>query len=131
MRRLALALVLIFPLPVLAAGLNDTGITFCGAYSSGNNTPCTGSGPAGQDSRYGRDADAAASKLGGSRKTSGRYNPAIDPKYFPNTPSSYFWSGSPYANHSSSAWYVNFGYGDANYNSRSGDYYVRLMRGGQ
>ena len=60
------------------------------------------------------------------------YNPAIDTKTFPATPNSDFWSGSPNANNSSYAWYVNFGYGYANNdlwsNLSSG---VRLVRGGQ
>ena len=39
------------------------------------------------------------------------YNPAIDSAAFPNTPDSDFWSGSPYASSSGSAWGVNFTYG--------------------
>jgi hypothetical protein len=47
-------------LPTLAAGpLNDTGITFCGAYPRGISAPCLGTEPAGQDAHYGRDAAAA------------------------------------------------------------------------
>ena len=42
--------------------INDTGITFCGVYPSGN-IPCDGSEPAGQDAHYGRDAAAAAGQL--------------------------------------------------------------------
>jgi len=51
------------PIPLTAAGLNDTGIQFCGEATSGNNEPCTGSEPAGQDAHYGRDAAAAAGTL--------------------------------------------------------------------
>jgi hypothetical protein len=61
----------------------------------------------------------------------GRVNPSIDPTYFPNTPSSYFWSGSPYANFSNFAWFVYFGYGYAYSYYRSNYYGVRLVRGGQ
>jgi hypothetical protein len=62
----------------------------------------------------------------------GRASPTIDPIYFPNTPSSsYFWSGSPFANHSSSAWYVYFYFGFVYYFNRYYDYSVRLVRGGQ
>ncbi len=61
----------------------------------------------------------------------GRVNPAIDPDYFPNTPGSYFWSGSPYADGSYDAWYVYFGYGGAYGNYRGNGYAVRLVRGGQ
>jgi hypothetical protein len=46
----------IAPPPSVQGGpLNDTGITFCGDYPDGNNDPCTGSEPLGQDSDYGRD----------------------------------------------------------------------------
>ena len=34
--------------------------------------------------------------------------PMIDPNAFPSTPSEVFWSSSPYAGSSGSAWYVNF-----------------------
>ncbi|MDP5137338.1 DUF1566 domain-containing protein [Rheinheimera baltica] len=43
--------------------LNDTGITFCGGAASGNNSPCNGSEPTGQDAHYGRDAAYAAGAL--------------------------------------------------------------------
>ncbi|MEA1053293.1 DUF1566 domain-containing protein [Lamprobacter modestohalophilus] len=43
--------------------LNDTGITFCGEADSGNNRPCTGAEPVGQDAYVGRDAAAAAGQL--------------------------------------------------------------------
>jgi hypothetical protein len=61
-----------------------------------------------------------------------RYYPAIDTDWFPNTPSSWFWSSSPFAGGSNGAWGVDFGYGGVNY----GDYkgyalYVRLVRGGK
>lgn len=60
-----------------------------------------------------------------------RMNPAIDPDYFMITPSSDFWSGSPYAGSSNDAWYVNFGSGYAYFNLRSDTLHVRLVRGGQ
>ena len=43
--------------------LNDTGIAFCGEATSGNNAPCTGSEPTGQDAHYGRDVAVAAGRL--------------------------------------------------------------------
>lgn len=43
--------------------LNDTGITFCGEVFFGNNDPCSGSEPLGQDANYGRDALATADAL--------------------------------------------------------------------
>jgi hypothetical protein len=54
--------------------LNDTGITFCGNASRGNNSPCLGTEPAGQDKHYGRDAAALAgtlNKVGGSGGNNG------------------------------------------------------------
>ncbi|WP_201091323.1 DUF1566 domain-containing protein [Thiocystis minor] len=57
--------------------------------------------------------------------------PTIDQTAFPNPPSSYVWSGSPYAGYSSHAWYVYFGYGYAHYYDRSYSSHVRLVCGGQ
>ncbi len=62
----------------------------------------------------------------------GRVAPAIDPVFFPNTPSSVVWSGSPNASYSNDAWLVHFGYGFANNGSYRGNgYHVRLVRAGQ
>ena len=59
-------------------------------------------------------------------------NPAINTTFFPNTPSSGFWSSSPYANLSSYAWYVYFYYGTVlRYGYKYGQEYVRLVRDGQ
>jgi Protein of unknown function (DUF1566) len=60
-------------------------------------------------------------------------DPAIDPDYFPNTPASFFWSGSPDAGSSIYAWFVNFGNGHANVNieGRSLAFPVRVVRTGQ
>ena len=56
-------------------------------------------------------------------------NPAIDTTYFPNTQSSYFWSSSPSAGNSGSAWYVYFGYGYSHNDfSKSYNDSVRLVR---
>lgn len=38
--------------------LNDSGIDFCGGATSGDNKPCLGTEPAGQDSHHGPDKDA-------------------------------------------------------------------------
>jgi hypothetical protein len=57
--------------------------------------------------------------------------PTINPAIFPGTPSSYFWSGSPYASKSSYAWAVGFNGGYASYGNRGDGYSVRLVRGGQ
>lgn len=62
----------------------------------------------------------------------GRVAPAIDTRFFPNTPSWYFWSGSPFAFSASGAWLVYFVSGDSYANLRSyNDIHVRLVRGGQ
>jgi hypothetical protein len=57
--------------------------------------------------------------------------PTINPTYFPNTPSSYFWSGSPSTYYLSNAWGVYFDVGLVSGNDRSGGNRVRLVRGGQ
>ena len=233
--------------------LNDTGITFCGGATSGNNNPCLGTEPSGQDNNYGRDAAAVAgalTKVGGSAgavgggpngfdfskianngsvipasaalgtaptdwactrdnvtgliwevKTAsglrnqvhtytwymtnspdgnngtvsggtcatagrcdtekftvdvnttglcgfntgwrmptvkelqgiadfGRVNPAIDPTYFPNTPSSYVWSGTPFASYPDYSYRVDFGNGGNPYWYRNSSNSARLVRGG-
>ena len=61
----------------------------------------------------------------------GRSEPAIDTHYFPETPLGSYWSSSPDANHSDSAWYVFFGVGYVYYGNKDDAAYVRLVRGGQ
>jgi hypothetical protein len=61
----------------------------------------------------------------------GRYNPAIDSDYFPNTINNWYWSSSPVASFNGSAWVVGFGSGSGSSHGESGDRYVRLVRGGQ
>ncbi|MCX8520151.1 MAG: DUF1566 domain-containing protein, partial [Rhodoferax sp.] len=55
-------------------------------------------------------------------------SPRIDTTWFPNTQANHYWTSSPYAGYSYSAWYVNFIVGSVSYNLRSGYYYVRLVR---
>jgi len=57
-----------------------------------------------------------------------RTNPCIDADAFPNTPSEWFWSASPYANSSNFAWIVDFGYGYSGDNSVDFTYRVRCVR---
>jgi hypothetical protein len=57
--------------------------------------------------------------------------PTINQQVFPNTPSSWFWSGSPSAGLAYCAWCVDFGYGYASYYYRGYNGRVRLVRGGQ
>ena len=57
-----------------------------------------------------------------------RSNPAIDPVAFPNTPSEWFWSSSPYASYSNLAWLIYFGAGYTSYYYISYPYGVRCVR---
>lgn len=59
------------------------------------------------------------------------YYPAINLTVFPNTPSSYFWSSSPYAYSSNSAWLVAFGSGTDGIHGKDSALRVRLVRGVQ
>ena len=59
------------------------------------------------------------------------YSPAINVTLFPNTPSSSYWSASPYASSSAYAWYVHFYYGSDYGGNRTYGLYVRLVRTGQ
>ncbi|WP_295436623.1 DUF1566 domain-containing protein [uncultured Thiodictyon sp.] len=59
------------------------------------------------------------------------YEPAINATFFPNTPSSWFWSASPYASYPDYAWGVNFGYGYVDGDNKHYAGSVRLVRGGQ
>lgn len=66
----------------------------------------------------------------------GCHDPAINLSVFPNDPGLsgwsglYVWSGSP-ASFGPYAWFVRFYDGNVSSSSRSGDYRVRLVRGGQ
>ena len=58
--------------------------------------------------------------------------PTINDSVFPRTPSSYFWSGSPFADDTNGAWFVGFSGGLAYYYGfRRSGIHVRLVRGGQ
>jgi hypothetical protein len=59
------------------------------------------------------------------------YEPAIDLAVFPATPSNYFWSASPDAYNSFNAWNVTFYTAFDGNLSKSNNYHVRLVRGGQ
>jgi hypothetical protein len=57
-------------------------------------------------------------------------SPAVNAAVFPDTPSSYFWSSSPYAASANGAWSVDFGFGAVNASVKTGKLHVRLVRGG-
>jgi hypothetical protein len=57
-----------------------------------------------------------------------RSNPAIDVTAFPATPSSWFWTSSPYAGDAAGAWNVDFNDGGVYDGSRSYGSQVRLVR---
>jgi hypothetical protein len=59
------------------------------------------------------------------------YNPAINLTVFPNAPSSYYWSASPYAGSTNGAWGVDFYDGNSYGYTKGNGRYVRLVRGGQ
>ena len=61
----------------------------------------------------------------------GRYNPAVDAGWFPNTLASVFWSASALAYGSSNAWLVYFNFGHAHYDGKGNGGQVRLVRAGQ
>lgn len=50
---------------------------------------------------------------------------------FPGQPSVWFWSSSSYALNASSAWSVNFGYGNVDNNGKTYSYCARCVRGGK
>ena len=58
-----------------------------------------------------------------------KYNPAIDTTYFPDTPSSSFWSSSTGVGSTNFAWYVYFSYGGVNDYGKANSYNVRCVRG--
>jgi hypothetical protein len=68
-----------------------------------------------------------------SERCKGAYRePTIWSAAFPNTPRSWFWSSSPYADYSYGAWGVHFDYGYVSYDGfKYNAFYVRLVRGGQ
>ena len=58
-------------------------------------------------------------------------DPAINARFFPNTPSEGFWSSSSDADYSNHAWFVYFIDGYVNDNNKVYAGYARLVRGGQ
>ena len=54
--------------------------------------------------------------------------PSINLAVFPESPSDWYWSSSPYANDSSLAWGVFFSFGGSNYYVKGYSNFVRLVR---
>ena len=61
----------------------------------------------------------------------GKLSPTIDTTYFPNTPASFFWSGSSFANGPTRAWAIDFLGGYSSYDTKLDAHLVQLVRGGQ
>jgi Protein of unknown function (DUF1566) len=61
----------------------------------------------------------------------GASSPKIDTTWFPNSPASFFWSGSPHAGSATDAWDVSFNGGGADNAGRGFASRVRLVRAGQ
>ncbi|HDY7831466.1 TPA: DUF1566 domain-containing protein [Vibrio vulnificus] len=59
------------------------------------------------------------------------WSPAINNQQFPNTPSAWYWSSSPFSNFSGLAWYVSFSDGFVYNEYEYGDFHVRLVRAGK
>ncbi len=57
--------------------------------------------------------------------------PTITANYFPNTVASYYWSSTTFSYTTYYAWYIDFKDGPNYRNSKSLDYHVRAVRGGQ
>lgn len=57
--------------------------------------------------------------------------PTINTAYFPGTKSDAYWTSPTYAGHTSSAWRITFDEGGAGFTAKSGNHFVRCVRGGQ
>ncbi|WP_185235230.1 Lcl C-terminal domain-containing protein [Teredinibacter franksiae] len=58
----------------------------------------------------------------------GQSQPAIDTQFFPNTKNEFYWSSSPVAGHSTSAWAVSFQFGFTAPLQRNNSRFIRLVR---
>ena len=62
----------------------------------------------------------------------GRYDPAIDPVYFPETRQGYYWSSTSYKRYPNrGVWCVDFRNGHADGDSKKSLHAVRAVRGGR
>ncbi len=60
----------------------------------------------------------------------GRTNPAVDPRYFPNTQSDFYWTSVPYNMQKPFVWGIFFGLGSGICYAPSSRRFVRAVRGG-
>ena len=58
----------------------------------------------------------------------GKYNPAIDTDFFPNT-SFHYWSSTAYMKGTVEAWHVYYCHGYVYHGDKSNAYYVRAVKG--
>ena len=58
-------------------------------------------------------------------------SPSINSMVFPNDPSQFVWSSSPYFNGQNSSWYVEFGHGNVEGQHHNFSAKARLVRGGK
>ena len=109
----------------------------CSVGQTWSGSTCTGSASAFTHEQALQHAQAQAGwrlpnvKELSSLADKGCIGPAIDGVAFPATPSSHFWSASPYAGGASDAWFVYFNDGLVYYYGRDRNNHVRLVRASQ
>lgn len=111
----------------------------CSVGQSWNGSACTGTGTESYLTHQAALQHAAAQtgwrlpnvKELSSLMDEGCQNPVIDSAAFPNTPSTWFWSSSPYMSFTGVARGVDFGDGGVVNGGRGNAYAVRLVRASQ
>lgn len=97
-------------------------------------------GPSSTNEMNWKDAQEYCKKLGGrlpevnelqSLVDYRSYSPAINKEIFPDTKSSWYWSGTTHAGGSYFAWMVYFSYGSVGNDSKDDNGYVRPVRSSQ
>jgi len=59
----------------------------------------------------------------------GRFKPAVDDRFFPNTLSTQYWTSSPFPEEENFAWQVYFLYGEASPDNKNENFHLRLVHG--
>jgi hypothetical protein len=97
-------------------------------------------GPTSRSEMDFEDAQAYCAKLGGrlpevnelqSLVDYSRKEPATNTDIFPDTKTSWYWSGTTQARYDDCAWCVGFNNGNVNNNNKDNDNYVRPVRASQ